>query len=85
MVDRSKPQDSGHPERVATLRPGARRFTLVFLSMLMVTVLCLASQVLLAALWPEPTQNQQGVSDALGFAWKTGLGSIVGLLGGRVT
>jgi hypothetical protein len=56
---------------------------MVFLSVLLVTVLCLASQVLLAVLWSEPTQNQQGVSDAIGFAWKTGLGSIVRLLGGK--
>jgi len=59
-------------------------FKLVFVSVLVVTVLCLIGQVLLAALWPQPTLNQQGVSDALGFAWKTGLGSIVGLLGGKV-
>jgi hypothetical protein len=58
---------------------------MVFLSVLVVTVLCLTGQVLLAALWPDPSDNQQAVSDALGFAWKTGLGSIVGLLGGKAS
>lgn len=81
------PGDCREPVSQAVLvqrPPASSSFKMVFISVLVVTVLCLVSQVLLAALWPQPTLNQQGVSDALGFAWKTGLGSIVGLLGGKV-
>ena len=60
-------------------------FKLVFLSILLLTVVCGAAQLVLASVWTDPTPNQQGAFEAMGFAWKAGLGSIFGLLGGKVT
>lgn len=68
--------------RVAVLSPA---FKLVFLSVLLLTVLCGAAQLALASVWTVPSANQQDAFLAMGFAWKAGLGSIFGLLGGKVT
>jgi hypothetical protein len=70
----------GHP--VATVAP---TFKLVFLSVLAITVVAGLLQIVLAAYWTTPTANQQASFEAMSFAWKTGLGAILGLLGGKVT
>lgn len=59
-------------------------FKLVFLSVLFLTVACGAAQVVMASIWSDPSDNQQDAFEAMGFAWKAGLGSIFGLLGGKV-
>jgi hypothetical protein len=41
------------------------------------------AQILMASFWETPTGLQQDVFSAMGFAWKTGFGAIVGLLGGK--
>lgn len=58
-------------------------FKLVFLSILAITLLSGTVQTLLAFAWPDPTKPQQEVFEAMGFAWKLCLGSMVGLLGGK--
>jgi|ERR1044072_2113682 hypothetical protein len=67
--------------KVVVLHPA---FKLVFLTVTAITVLSIIAQIALANYWLTPTANQQQVFDALGFAWKTGIGAIVGLLGGKV-
>ena len=58
-------------------------FKLVFLSVLAITVLSGVAQIVMASLWNSPTGLQLDVFSAMGFAWKTGFGAIVGLLGGK--
>jgi hypothetical protein len=65
-----------------TLNPA---FKLVFLSILAITILSGIGEIALAIQWPTPTANQQSAFDAVGFAWKAGVGAIFGLLGGKVT
>jgi hypothetical protein len=38
----------------------------------------------MAGFWTTPTPNQQSAFEAIGFAWKAGIGAIFGLLGGKV-
>jgi hypothetical protein len=57
----------------------------VFLSILLITVGSGLADGSIAYIWTAPTPNQQQTFDAFNFAWKTGIGSIFGLLGGRVT
>lgn len=64
------------------VKPG---FKFVFLCVFGLTVLCGFVQIWLAFAWPDPTTNQQSAFDSFGFAWKTGIGAIFGLLGGKVT
>ena len=78
----ARPHSDGGPARAAYLKPA---FKLVFLSVLAITVLCGIAQLILAGIWPQPTANQQAAFEAMGFAWKAGLGAILGLLGGKVT
>jgi hypothetical protein len=58
-------------------------FKWVFLSVLAITLLSGIAQIVMASLWDKPTGLQQDVFSAMGFAWKTGFGAIVGLLGGK--
>jgi len=60
-------------------------FKLVFLSVLGITILCGVGVIVLASLWVAPTDPQKSAIEAVGFAWKAGLGAIFGLLGGKVT
>jgi hypothetical protein len=62
----------------------APTFKLVFLTVTVVTVVCGAMEVVLATLWEHPTANQQSAFEAIGFAWKAGIGAIFGLLGGKI-
>jgi hypothetical protein len=57
----------------------------VFLSVLGITIAAGIVQIVLATVWTAPTPNQQTTFEAMGFAWKVGIGAIVGLLGGKVT
>jgi len=79
-VDPTSAAAPGHA--TATLNPA---FKLVFLSVLVITVVTGILQIILAGYWPTPTANQQASFEAMGFAWKAGLGAIFGLLGGKVT
>jgi hypothetical protein len=60
-------------------------FKLVFLSVLGITIAAGILQIALATVWSTPTANQQSTFEAMGFAWKVGIGAIFGLLGGKVT
>jgi hypothetical protein len=70
----------GHP--LARVSP---QFKLVFVSVLAITVAAGVLQIVLAAYWTAPTPNQQAAYEAMSFAWKIGFGTIIGLLGGKVT
>ena len=59
-------------------------FKLVFLTITGITVVAGLGQVLMAMEWDKVSANQQSVFEAAGFAWKTGIGAIFGLLGGKV-
>jgi|GEM_PF-1180594 len=60
-------------------------FKLVFLSVLGLTILAGAAEVIMAAYWTAPTSNQQSAFEAASFVWKAGVGAILGLVGGKVT
>lgn len=60
-------------------------FKLVFLSVLAITALAGVAQIIMAFVWEKPTVAQQEVFEAMGSAWKTGFGAVVGLLGGKAT
>jgi hypothetical protein len=68
--------------RIANLSP---TFKLVFLSVLGITVFAGLAEIAMAIAWTSPTANQQATFEAIGFAWKAGIGAIFGLLGGKVT
>lgn len=59
-------------------------FKLVFITVVVITVGCGMLEVVLAATWYTTTTNQQSVFEAVGFAWKAGIGAIFGLLGGKI-
>ena len=73
------------PPAVHAIARVSPTFKLVFLSVLGITVAAGVLQIILAAAWQEPTHNEQSTFEAMGFAWKVGIGAIVGLLGGKVT
>jgi hypothetical protein len=58
-------------------------FRLVFITVTIITVACGICSMVLAAIWTLPTPNQQSAFEAMGFAWKAGIGAIFGLLGGK--
>jgi len=63
--------------------------SVVFLSVLSLTLLSGFAQIILAIEFPptpdHPNPNMQSVFEAVGFAWKAGVGAIFGLLGGKVS
>ncbi len=59
-------------------------FKLVFLVVVGITVAAGLAQILMAAYWTMPTPNEQSVFEGMGFAWKSGIGAVFGLLGGKV-
>jgi len=60
-------------------------FKIVFLAVFAITLISGIAQILMALAWDEPTGNQQAVFEGFGFAWKAGIGAVIGLLGGKVT
>jgi hypothetical protein len=78
------PPSAGPPPGHAVARV-ASTFKLVFWSVLLITVAAGVLQIVLANYWLTPTPNQQASFEAMSFAWKAGLGAILGLLGGKVT
>ncbi len=60
-------------------------FKLVFLTVVTITVLVGVAEIVLAAVWTTPTPNEQTAFEAMDFAWKAGIGAILGLLGGKQT
>jgi hypothetical protein len=60
-------------------------FKLIFLTVVGITLLSGAAEIMLATLWVSPTADQQSAFEAVGFAWKAGIGAIFGLLGTRIT
>jgi len=60
-------------------------FKMIFFTVVALTVLAGLAQVGLAVMYENPTINQQAVFEGMGFAWKSGIGAIFGLLTGKVT
>jgi hypothetical protein len=60
-------------------------FKMVFLVVAAITVLSGVASIVLAGWWLTPTQNEQNVFDSMGFAWKAGIGAILGLIGGKAS
>jgi len=65
--------------------PVAPHFKLVFLTIVALTLLAGATQVVMATAWgtPSATGFQSDVFSAMGFAWRAGFGAIIGLLTGK--
>ena len=60
-------------------------FKMIFVVMTGITIGAGVAQIIMAQSWgPNPYGNEQQVFDAMGFAWKTGIGVIFGLVGGKV-
>ena len=66
--------------RVETLTP---LFKLVFLTILGLTILALALNVILVASIANPNDQAKGLIDMCSTIVKTGFGAIVGLIGGK--
>jgi len=60
-------------------------FKLVFLSVFGLVILCGVGSAVLAGIWTEPTNAQGTAMASCDFAWKAGVGTLLGLLGGKVT
>jgi hypothetical protein len=43
------------------------------------------AEIILAAVWSNPTANQQTAFAAMDFAWKAGIGALFGLISGKAT
>jgi hypothetical protein len=92
LPDRSKGGEEARAEKGGKAsRPTPRTlavsptFKLVFLTVTAITVAAGMAHIALAFAWTAPTANQQSAFEALGFAWKAGIGAIFGLLGGKLT
>jgi hypothetical protein len=66
----------------ADLKPA---FKLAVLIVVAITVLSGIAEIVLADIWPNPKSNQQSTFEGFNFAWKAGIGAILGLVGGKVT
>lgn len=81
-----KPNETAHD---FSKDPGAivlsPNFKLVFVTVLAITVLSGAAQIVMASFWANPNGLQQEVFSAMDFAWKAGFGAIVGLLGAKAS
>jgi len=58
-------------------------FKLVFISVLVVSVLCLGINVVLALNVPNPSVEVKQLIETCSTAFKLGFGAIVGLIGGK--
>ena len=59
-------------------------FKQAFWAIVLLTIISILGASLIAFLSDEPLPpNQQAVFDSLGWAWKTGFGAILGLIGGK--
>jgi hypothetical protein len=57
-------------------------FKMVLWIVVAITLLGGFFEIVLAGVWPTPTPNQQVAFEAMDWAWKSGIGAILGLLGG---
>jgi hypothetical protein len=59
-------------------------FKMVFVAVFVITLGGGIAQIMMASAWTVTTANEQSVFEGMGFAWKSGIGAIFGLLGGKV-
>ena len=57
--------------------------SLVFRGVLIVTIGSGLAQVMMAAFWTDPNSVQTSVIASMDFAWKAGVGAILGMLGSK--
>lgn len=62
-----------------------KEFKLVLLAVFVLTVGAGITHIVLAAIWPSPTENQQIAFETMASGWKIGLGAICGLVGGKAS
>jgi hypothetical protein len=60
-------------------------FKWLLIGVFALTVFCVIAEVILAAIWTDPTQLQTQVVNSIDTGWKGGLGALLGLLAGKLT
>ncbi|WP_369778732.1 hypothetical protein [Streptomyces sp. R33] len=63
----------------------ASKFKMIFLSVLSITMLCLAMDFALVLFGPTPNESLRSFEDSLMSGFKIGFGAIVGLIGGKAS
>jgi hypothetical protein len=71
----------GRLEPCESCRAGYR---LVFFTVVGLTLVSGLGEITMAAVWTNPTADQQSAFEAIDFAWKAGIGVIFGLFGGKI-
>ena len=61
----------------------SHNYKLLILVTAAITVASGLAEIILAAVWSNPTANQQTAFAAMDFAWKAGIGALFGLLSGK--
>lgn len=80
----SAPHGTGALETMAVPAQSlAPAYKLILVAVIAITLLSGAADIVLAGIWEHPTPNQQSAFEAMGFAWKSGLGALFGLVGGK--
>lgn len=77
--------DSKEPaEKGRVPGPATSHFKMVFLCVFGFIVVCGIASGVMAGIWTTPTNAQGNVMASFDFAWKAGVGTLLGLLGGKV-
>jgi hypothetical protein len=58
-------------------------FKMVFWAIIVLSVACLATNILMAVLIEDPTAPVEHALEITGSAWTVGFGAVLGLLGGK--
>src|SRR5262245_4883594 len=81
-----RPGPADRPPQPAPSEPSIpvpKTFKLIFLTVVAITFVGFIAEIAMAAYWTSPTADQHNVVLAADFAWKAGVGAIVGLLSGK--
>jgi hypothetical protein len=71
------PFDPKRPQSVSPL------FKLTFITVVVITSIGGLLSVVLAGIWTEPTEMQRQAFEGMSWAWKTGVGALLGLVCGK--
>jgi hypothetical protein len=77
-----KPKKS---EEQLKLVPVDNSFKVIFFIVLIVSISAIIAAAVAAQFWTTPTPNQQRVFEALEWAYKLGMGAIIGLISGQAS
>jgi hypothetical protein len=81
------PSINNQPDPNKSVLPGIvvpATFKLVFLTVVGITIAAAVVQIVFAVALEHPTHETDSIFETMGFAWKSGLGVIFGLMGGKV-